>query len=196
MSPKTYIIDFFNVFSDYRETFYKKQGLNFHDIKYNTLQKDTEDFFDLFFTRYLEMAHIKQDSEFIFVMKKIYNYQETLTRIITKFETFKIRFVITPDRYKDPLVESNKDDFICQYLVTIYNDSVLISNDNYKNRQEYSALFIKMHKINIEIFIKNKRINTFFIINNNIINKIDSLIFNRNSIPKYKFNGMYTSIKI
>ena len=46
---KYYVIDFFNIFSDYREIIYKKRDIDFHSVKHENKEKDTYDFFHLFF---------------------------------------------------------------------------------------------------------------------------------------------------
>ena len=48
-SVKVYIVDFFNIFSDFREIKYKRQNIDFHSIKHDTKNQDTYDFFKLFF---------------------------------------------------------------------------------------------------------------------------------------------------
>lgn len=188
---KTYIIDYLNVFSDYRETFYKENGQDFHDIKYISKEIDTRNFFDLFFTKYTSVAKIDSKSHFIFVFKKMYNYQDILMSILDKYKHLYIRFIIIPDRYNNALVESNKDDFICQYLLTVYNDTILVSNDKYDNRETYLYLYKELYKMNIQILMQGYKVDTFFIINNNVISKIKNLNLRRTSILKRNFNTMY-----
>ena len=77
-----YIIDFLNIFSDYREIVYKKQNIDFHSVKHNNKEKDTYNFFGLFFTKYIQKVNIKKGSIFIFIMKKINNYDEILNNIL------------------------------------------------------------------------------------------------------------------
>ena len=47
---KYYIIDFLNIFSDYREIIYKKKNIDFHSVKHNNKEQDTIGFFKLFFS--------------------------------------------------------------------------------------------------------------------------------------------------
>ena len=82
-SEKFYVIDFFNIFSDYREIIYKKKDIDFHLVKYENKEKDTYDFFNLFFTKYVEKVNInKSKSTFIFILKKIHNYECLLNKIL------------------------------------------------------------------------------------------------------------------
>ena len=193
--PTTYIIDFFNVFSDYRETYYKKIKVDFHSVKHATLLKDTRDFFDLFFMDYLKVVGIEDKSEFVFVMKKIYNYEQALLDTLEKYKNLNIKFVIVKDRYDNSLVEQNKDDFICQYLLSIYPKSVLISNDNYKNKIDYTFLFLELQRVNIQIIQYNEssvtNAETFYIVNGDITKKINSHRYNRRCLPKSKFTTLY-----
>ena len=200
-TKQMYVIDFFNVFSDYRETYYKNLGMNFHNVKYTNLLEDTVNFFNLFFDDYLPIVNINRDSEFIFVMKKIHNYEGLLESIINTYKEINIKFVIITDKYQNVLVEQNKDDFICQYLLSIYPNSILISNDKYRNRIDYLELYRVLNKINIQV-IHNNRVseritnaNTFYIINKNAIDKIHRIKFNRASLPKSKFNTLYNNYR-
>ena len=200
-TKQMYVIDFFNVFSDYRETYYKNLGMNFHNVKYTNLLEDSVNFFNLFFDDYLPIVNINRDSEFIFVMKKIHNYEGLLESIINTYKEINIKFVIITDKYQNVLVEQNKDDFICQYLLSIYPNSILISNDKYRNRIDYLELYRVLNKINIQV-IHNNRVseritnaNTFYIINKNAIDKIHRIKFNRASLPKSKFNTLYNNYR-
>jgi hypothetical protein len=186
-----YIIDTLNIFSDFRETFYKRIGVDFHDVKYTSINNDTFAFFDLFFNEYIQLLKIPIQSKFIFVMKKINNYDEVLIALLHKYIGVDLKFIITVDKYTDSLIDQNKDDFICQYLLTVYDGSILISNDKYKNTREYTHLFLNMRKINLQIMQCSTSVLTnacaFFIINSSVINKIHSITFARKCIPKSDF---------
>ena len=187
---KTYIIDFFNVFSDYRETYYNKSGIDFHKVKYTNLVQDTVNFFDLFFSDYIALAGVSIDSDFIFVIKRIYNYDDILVNTIKKYSNVSIKFVLVNDRYTNSLVEQNKDDYICQYLLTVYANSILISNDKYKNKRDYTFLFLNLERINIQVIQKGINASTFYIIDSSTTKMINSINFDRTSIPKDQFTTL------
>jgi hypothetical protein len=190
MSRKTYIIDFFNIFSDYRETYYNKSGIDFHKVKYANLLKDTDNFFDLFFQDYIKVANIPVKSDFIFVMKRIYNYDNALVNVIKKYTNVSIKFVLVNDKYSNSLIEQNKDDYICQYLLTVYANSILISNDKYKNKCDYTWMFLELERVNIQIIQKGINASTFYIVDQNTTRMINSINFDRTSIPKRQFNTL------
>ena len=77
-NPTIYIIDFFNIFSDFREIKYKRQNIDFHSVKHVTKNQDTCDFFKLFFTRYIAYTGIKPNSKFYFIMKGLNDYDVVL----------------------------------------------------------------------------------------------------------------------
>lgn len=149
-SQNIYICDFLNIFSDFREVKYKKTDVNFHDLKYANIKDDTEDFFRLFFTKYTRHINVENTNTFIFVMKKLTNYENVLKNVINKYKDIKIQLIVIETRYTDKLLDCNKDDFLCQYLFEalykIYNDKCyLISNDKYRNTDEYSTLYKEMY---------------------------------------------------
>ena len=49
-----YIVDFLNIFSDFREIKYKKDNIDFHSVKHCNKEQDTYDFFKLFFSKYID----------------------------------------------------------------------------------------------------------------------------------------------
>ena len=56
-----------------------------------------------------------------------------------------------PDKFKNKILDKNKDDFLCQYFFYILhktNNCILISNDKYRDKKDYVKLF------NFDIFIK------------------------------------------
>lgn len=145
-SPKQiYVIDHLNVFSDFREIKYKRENIDFHSIKHINKVEDTFAFFDLFFTRYISYTKIDINSSFIFVLKKISNYEKTLVRILEKYPSIDMRFIIIETKYDQVLLDKNKDDFLCQYIFCFlmeYNDNcVLISNDKYRDLDSYKDKF-------------------------------------------------------
>ena len=146
MSPKDkiYIIDFFNIFSDFREIKYKKNNIDFHSVKHNNKLRDTEEFFTLFFTKYINYVKIPYGSKFIFIMKKLYEYQPILENILARYKSFDIKLMIIEDKYDDHILDKNKDDFLCQYIFYVMqqkSNCILISNDKYRDRQNYIKLF-------------------------------------------------------
>ena len=191
MHSQTYIIDYFNLLGDFRECYYLKQNIDFHSVKNETLYDDTYKFFELFFTYYIKLTNINPNSQFIFVMKKISKYDIVLSDILQKYRNLQIKFVIVKDRYNNELVEQNKDDYICQYLLLVHNESILISNDKYKNKLEYTNLFLEQRQINIQIMMFSTDLNifnTFYIINHEITNSMNCTDYIRNTLQKNKFN--------
>ena len=151
-NPTIYIIDFFNIFSDFREIKYKRQNIDFHSVKHVTKNQDTCDFFKLFFTRYIAYTGIKPNSKFYFIMKGLNDYDVVLDNIIKTHYNFDIKFVIIPDKFKNKILDKNKDDFLCQYFFYMFqktNQCMLISNDKYRDAESY----IKLFKYVFNIFI-------------------------------------------
>ena len=196
---KFYVVDFLNIFSDYREIIYKKQNIDFHSVKHDNKEKDTIDFFYIFFTKYIKKVNIDKNSEFIFILKKINNYVHILNKILKSYESFKIKFILIEDEYNDKKIDKNKDDFLCQYLFfhlfKQYKNCILISNDKYRDKYEYIKLFnfdINLKIIysqrdsynKITICSKNASIN----LNKTIIDLIETKKCIRCTIPKHKLN--------
>lgn len=192
---KVYIIDFLNIFSDFREIKYKKENIDFHSVKHSNKEKDTYDFFNLFFTKYIDYVNINNTSQFYFVMKKLHNYEIILDNIMKTHRNFNMKFIIIEDKFKNELLDKNKDDFLCQYFFYILqktNDCVLISNDKYRDKGNYIKLF------NFDIFIRvinfNHKTNTLeksilkIQLSDNIGNLIILQKFNRCTIPKRDLN--------
>lgn len=151
LDQKVYIVDFLNIFSDFREIKYKKYDIDFHSVKHCNKEQDTYDFFNLFFTKYIEYVKIDKSSQFYFVMKKLNNYDNTLDNIIKMHKIFNIKFIIIEDKYNNDILDKNKDDFLCQYFFYILhktNNCILISNDKYRDKKDYVKLF------NFDIFIR------------------------------------------
>jgi hypothetical protein len=195
-SPKvTYIVDMLNVFSDFRETYYKRQNVDFHSVKYQNLHKDSYIFFDVFFNDYLKLTGIKKTSRFVFVSKRINHYDDVLANVISKYREFDIKFILVTDKYQDLIIDNNKDDFLCQYLLTVYSNSVLISNDNYKNNKEYTELFLKLKRVNVQVMSICKgsilNTNTLFLIDKQVIEYIHSTKFSRKCLSKGSFTQLH-----
>ena len=187
---KYYIIDFLNIFSDYREILYKKQDINFHTLKHKNKELDTYGFFNMFFNHYIKLMHINKNSEFIFVMKKIGNYDDILNSILSMYSEFRIRFIIIENEYSNYLLNKNKDDFLCQYiffnLFSNYQNSILISNDKYRDKMNYIELF-KDSIVNLKIKSNtNEFINSEMNLKlkDTILNLMKNKKCNRCNIPK------------
>jgi hypothetical protein len=192
---KIYIVDFFNVFSDFREIKYKRDNIDFHSIKHTNKIKDTYDFFELFFTKYIDHVKIDKSSQFYFVMKKLNNFETVLNNVIQFYNTFNIKFIIIEDKYLNEIVDKNKDDFLCQYFFYILsqnNHCTLISNDKYRDKQKYIKLF--NFDISLQVITLNKKTKTMeksilkIELTKTISDKIISQKYNRCTIPKQKLN--------
>ena len=190
---KYYIIDFLNIFSDYREIIYKKKNIDFHSVKHNNKEQDTIGFFKLFFTKYIDKVSIDKKSVFIFVLKKINNYDNVLYNVLNLHNTFKIKFILIEDEYENKLIDKNKDDFMCQYIFFLlfknFKNCILISNDKYRDKKEYIKLF--NFNINLKVINKGSDVNgssVSFSINKNIVYLMENNKCIRCTIPKHKLN--------
>ena len=194
---KVYIVDFFNIFSDFREIKYKRYNIDFHVIKHTNKIKDTYDFFELFFTKYIDHVKINKTSQFYFVMKKLTNFEIILNNIIKIYNNFNIKFIIIEDKYSNEILDKNKDDFLCQYFFYILsqnNDCTLISNDKYRDKEQYIKLF--NFNISLQVITLNKKTKTIekSILKIELTKKINDEIilqkYNRCTIPKQKLNNI------
>jgi|UniRef100_A0A6C0AL29 hypothetical protein len=194
---KIYIVDFLNIFSDFREIKYKRDNIDFHLIKHTNKIKDTYDFFELFFTKYIDHVKIDKTSQFYFVMKKLNKFETILDNIIKLYSTFNIKFVIIEDKYLNEIVDKNKDDFLCQYFFYILsqnNHCTLISNDKYRDKQKYIKLF--NFGISLQVITLNKTTKTMeksilkIELTKTIGDKMISQKYNRCTIPKQKLNNI------
>lgn len=189
---KIYIVDFLNIFSDFREIKYKKENVDFHKVKHENKISDTLDFFELFFTKYLAYTKINPKSSFLFVMKKLHSYNDLLQNILLKYKHLDITFIIIEDRFKDIILEKNKDDFMCQYIFHVLQkkyDCHLISNDKYRDRISYVSLFdfdINLTIFQLEnpnlVFQENLKLN----LKNRLVDEMLHKKYCRCSIPKKK----------
>lgn len=196
---KFYIIDFFNIFSDFREIKYKKDNINFHNIKQNTKKKDTLDFFKLFFTKYIQYSNINPSSIFIFVMKRLYEYENILIDVLEIYKKFNIQFLIIKSKYNNELLDKNKDDFLCQYIFINYTKQNiscnLISNDKYRDRlsylNNYNYMEIIIYNFNLK-FENVEKMETYYNIDKKMINEIVEKYqtYHRCSIPKNKLHNI------
>lgn len=193
----TYIIDFFNIFSDYREMKYKKLNIDFHSIKHTNKEQDTQDFFDIFFTKYLQYANIDPHNKFIFIMKKLNNSENLLQNILLKYLHINIQFVIIEEKYSNTILDKNKDDFLCQYFFWYFRQQTncfLISNDKYRDKDNYINLFnfdisLTILKYNHSTYSLQK-ISTFINATQDIpfLNNYNPI--KRSSIPKHKLSSI------
>jgi hypothetical protein len=140
-----------NIFSDFREIKYKRQNIDFHSVKQSNKEKDTYDFFKLFFSKYIDYVKIDKSSQFYFIMKKLNDYELILDNIMKTHNNFNMKFIIIEDKYNNEILDKNKDDFLCQYFfchLQKNNDCILISNDRYRDKKNYIKLF------NFDMFIR------------------------------------------
>jgi hypothetical protein len=190
INEKIYIADYLNIFSDFREIKYKMKNIDFHSIKHKNKEQDTFEFFELFFTKYIQSINIDINSNFIFILKKISNYSNTLTKILKKYNNINIRFIIIESKYNQLLLDKNKDDFLCQYLFCFLmenNDNcILISNDKYRDNFNY----ITKYKHIIITILKNNNcdsncvIQTEIEMHSNILKLMNNTKYPRKVIPK------------
>lgn len=183
-----YINDYMNTWSDFREIKYKMQNIDFHSVKHENKEIDTFEFFELFFTKYIQTINININSNFIFILKKITNYEYILLKILKKYHNINIRFIIIESKYTELLLDKNKDDFLCQYLFCFlikHNDNcILISNDQYRDLHTYVQ---KYNNINIKILQNNtKSIQNFLDLTSDILNTMNKMQYKRSVIPKNK----------
>lgn len=195
-----YVIDFLNIFSDFREIKYKMSNVDFHAVKHTNKEKDTYDFFNIFFTKYVEYTGINRLSNFIFVMKKISNYDNILYRILELYKDLNIRFIVIETKYTLDILDKNKDDFLCQYIFSYLmsnNDNcILISNDKYRDREIYvkefgeqtSLTYIRVIKKTKNNLIENATLNLS--IEKMICNNILTQKCKRCTIPKNKLKNI------
>jgi hypothetical protein len=192
--PPVYIVDFLNIFSDFREIKYKKQNVDFHSVKHSNKEQDTYDFFKLFFSKYIDYVNIDKSSQFYFVMKKLNDYETILDNIMRTHE-FNMKFIIIEDKFNNDILDKNKDDFLCQYFFYILqknNRCILISNDKYRDKKSYIKLFnfdIYIRVINYDKLKKNLEKSTLKIRLTDTIG--DHLIlqkYTRCTIPKRDLN--------
>lgn len=192
---RIYIVDFFNIFSDFREIKYKKSNIDFHNVKQRNKQQDTSDFFELFFTKYIQYMNIQRDSRFIFIMKKLNEYESILEDLVRKYHVFDIKLIIIEDKYHNDILDKNKDDFLCQYIFYILQQKYnvdLISNDKYRDRQNYVSLFT-FDILTTSISWNNKlccleKSTCKLKVNNLICNNLMTQKCKRCSIPKHKLD--------
>lgn len=196
-----YIIDFLNVFSDFREIKYSKNNIDFHSVKHLNKEQDTLDFFLVFFTKYINYIGINKKANFIFVLKKITNYDNILYKIINLYKEINMRFIIIESKYNIEILDKNKDDFLCQYIFSflIYNNDncTLISNDKYRDRNIYVKQFQEsIIDTSIHVIKKNLKSNKIehdtkiISFQENICTDIINKVYKRTTIPKNKLKNI------
>jgi len=195
-----YIVDFLNIFSDFREIKYKMSNIDFHSVKHINKEKDTLDFFRIFFTKYIAYSGIKRDGNFLFVMKKITNYDTILYNILELYKDINIRFIVIESKYESDILDKNKDDFLCQYifsyLISNNDNCILISNDKYRDRSVYvkefsdnnNSTLIRVIKKTDNNLIESASLNID--IERIICNRILNQICKRCTIPKNKLKNI------
>ena len=192
-----YIIDFFNIFSDFREIKYKQSNIDFHNIKHANKSQDTQDFFKLFFSRYIQYANIPKYSRFIFIMKKLNGYQSILEDIVATYRNFNMKLMIIEEKYKDDVLDKNKDDFLCQYIFHVMqknNNVILVSNDKYRDRRLYVQRFdfdialitIKWDKLRQAL----EKMSLKYQVNRNLCSNLIHQKYQRCTIPKHKLTSI------
>jgi hypothetical protein len=189
-SDSIYIVDFLNIFSDFREIKYKKNKIDFHNVKNENILNDTLDFFNVFFTKYIQFAHINlTNSNFIFIVKKIPHFESVIKNVLFKYSKYNFRFVVIENKFNIDILDKNKDDFLCQYIfhyfLQINQNCTLISNDKYRDLSMYKNKFPTF--INIKVFKHNSIDIQIIFINPDITKKISDIL-NRKSIPKSKLH--------
>ena len=177
-SEMIYITDYLNIWSDYREIKYKMNNVDFHSVKHKNLEIDTFEFFELFFTKYIEYTNININSNFIFILKKITKYEEILVKILKKYHNVNIRFIVIESKYNELLLDKNKDDFLCQYLFCFLmktnNNCILISNDKYRDLLSYVNKYDKISITTLQVSnLKLDSVKNHLNININILDLID-----------------------
>ena len=189
---KIYIVDFLNIFSDFREIKYKKNKIDFHNVKYHNLLDDSNEFFNMFFTKYIQFANIDSTCSFIFVLKKIKDFKLIIEDILIKYSQYNIRFVVIENKFNVDILDKNKDDFLCQYFFHFLqkrHDCILISNDKYRDFSNYINKFPSSLTISVIKLVSDKIVlscNTINI-NEGIKNEITNIIL-RCTIPKHKLH--------
>lgn len=195
-NSNVYIVDFLNIFSDFREIKYKKNNIDFHSVKHCNKDQDTYDFFKLFFSKYINYVKIDKKSYFYFIMKKLNNYETILDNIIKSHPEFNTTFIIIEDKYENSIIDKNKDDFLCQYFFYILkqnnNNTILISNDKYRDKKKYIDLFVFDIPLSVITYnTKTSSLNKFKLkigLNKYINKNINLQKFNRCTIPKKHLN--------
>lgn len=195
-----YIVDFLNIFSDFREIKYKMSNIDFHSVKHINKERDTLDFFKIFFTKYIDYSGIKKDGNFLFVMKKITNYDAILYNILELYKDINIRFIIIESKYESDILDKNKDDFLCQYifsyLISNNDNCILISNDKYRDRAIYVKEFSNNNNSTMIRVVKKTTNNLIessslqIDIERILCNKILNQICKRCTIPKNKLKNI------
>lgn len=200
MNSKVCIVDFLNVFSDYREILYKQKNIDFHSVKHANKEEDTKTFFKMFFTKYIYEVSIPQNSIFIFITKKLNQFQAIFEEVLVTYTDIDIRFLVIENKFNDDILDKNKDDFICQYMFHLFahaGECILVSNDKYRDKNQYVAMF---DKIDTQIVFKQHKLCRLSskVVSSVILFKMIKMInqkilcqaCKRNSIPKAKLGSV------
>lgn len=155
MRDQTAVVDFLNLFSCYRESLIRQTSpgsseldvtREFNDSKHQSIDAHLSAFFVYFFTKHVKIIH-NESSRFVFVTKYNKEYvvylREAFTRypILTRYD---VEFVIILSYYANILLDSNKDDFLCQYMGASLVNVRVITNDRYRDRGVYSGKYRTM----------------------------------------------------
>jgi hypothetical protein len=198
---KIYIIDFLNVFSDFREMKYKLQNIDFHKTKDANIVNDTRDFFQFFFTKFVPFKSLDTSGNYIFVMKKLKKFEEVFMQMLQVYQDYQIDICIIEDRYQNEKQDKNKDDYLCQYMFSAFTDSkdnmpcTLVSNDQYRDNHTYVNLF--KNTIDISLCRWDAKKNTPSVavrkmqLHKHINERIATVEYNRCSIPKRQLHKLF-----
>lgn len=175
-----YIVDFLNVFSDFREMRYKLYNIDWKDVMHSKFEKDLNIFFKWFFEYYVIELKLEKKCQYVFVMKHI-GFQKLFQNILQTYSLYDILF-LTIDKQQDNLIDKNKDDFLCKYLYCLYKIQGrtvhLISNDLYRDFKDYFSIFkdkifgARLSKISNE---KNINIKINHIVLSRVFQKIEKI---------------------
>lgn len=160
-----YIIDFLNVFSDYREIIYKFENKDFHKFKETNLKIDLFNYFEFFTSKFIPYLKLnnKTKPHFIFIVKSIKGIENHFIEILQKYKdkNFKLEFYIITSFLNSQIIDKNKDDVLVQFLHKSQPKSIIISNDKYKDTTNYIDLFNKMPLVCKVLEYNNKNDGSF-----------------------------------
>jgi hypothetical protein len=129
-------------------------------------------------------------------MKKLYDQSEVMKKVLSDYKEIDIQLFVITHRYPDKLIEKSKDDFMCQYLLTIYPNSVLISTDNYTDASCYYDNFVLLENIKIQLMQFSTNgvlfLDTNFIINKGLVKQIKKHVIIRRRIQKQNLSSIIT----
>lgn len=136
-----YIVDFLNIFSDFREMKYNLYNMDWRDFMYSKFETDLNIFFKWFFNYYVKELKLHDDYEYIFIMKNV-GFTNLFKTLIKEYPNISFMYM---EKHAEPIIEKNKDDFLCNYFYAFYkiqgHNIQLISNDKYKDLENYYQIF-------------------------------------------------------